>query len=97
MSYLSLACDRVTEKPPPELLALDDPARPSTELVGELERYKHSYLLCYVCGPEGIIVELAEKIGRRVRFAAYPRPRPRSVTCRTTPGHCAARESNRHL
>jgi len=34
-----------------------------TELVGELERYKDSYLLCYVRGPEGIIVELAEKIG----------------------------------
>jgi catechol 2,3-dioxygenase-like lactoylglutathione lyase family enzyme len=33
-----------------------------TELVGELERYKDSYRLCYVRGPEGIIVELAEKI-----------------------------------
>jgi catechol 2,3-dioxygenase-like lactoylglutathione lyase family enzyme len=34
-----------------------------TELVGELERYKDIYRLCYVRGPEGIIVELAEKIG----------------------------------
>ncbi|HEX6665793.1 MAG TPA: VOC family protein [Solirubrobacterales bacterium] len=34
-----------------------------TELVGELVRYKDSYRLCYVRGPEGIIVELAEKIG----------------------------------
>jgi catechol 2,3-dioxygenase-like lactoylglutathione lyase family enzyme len=33
------------------------------ELVGELERYKDIYRLCYVRGPEGIIVELAEKIG----------------------------------
>jgi catechol 2,3-dioxygenase-like lactoylglutathione lyase family enzyme len=33
-----------------------------TELVGELERYENSYRLCYVRGPEGIIVELAEKI-----------------------------------
>jgi catechol 2,3-dioxygenase-like lactoylglutathione lyase family enzyme len=33
------------------------------ELVGELERYKDSYLLCYVRGPEGIIVELAEQLG----------------------------------
>jgi catechol 2,3-dioxygenase-like lactoylglutathione lyase family enzyme len=33
------------------------------ELVGELERYQDSYRLCYVRGPEGIIVELAEKIG----------------------------------
>jgi len=34
-----------------------------TELVGELVRYEDSYWLCYVRGPEGIIVELAEKIG----------------------------------
>jgi catechol 2,3-dioxygenase-like lactoylglutathione lyase family enzyme len=33
------------------------------ELVGELERYKDIYRLCYVRGPEGIIIELAEKIG----------------------------------
>jgi catechol 2,3-dioxygenase-like lactoylglutathione lyase family enzyme len=35
-----------------------------TELVGELERYEASYRLCYVRGPEGIIVELAERVGR---------------------------------
>jgi len=33
------------------------------ELVGELERYKDSYRLCYVRGPEGIIIELTEQIG----------------------------------
>ena len=33
------------------------------ELVGEVERYEESYRLCYVRGPEGIIVELAERIG----------------------------------
>jgi catechol 2,3-dioxygenase-like lactoylglutathione lyase family enzyme len=33
------------------------------ELVGKVERYKDSYRLCYVRGPEGIIVELAEQIG----------------------------------
>jgi catechol 2,3-dioxygenase-like lactoylglutathione lyase family enzyme len=33
------------------------------ELVGELVRYGDSYRLCYVRGPEGIIVELAEPIG----------------------------------
>jgi catechol 2,3-dioxygenase-like lactoylglutathione lyase family enzyme len=33
------------------------------ELVGEVESYKDSYRLCYVRGPEGIIVELAESIG----------------------------------
>ncbi len=34
-----------------------------TELVGEVENYKDTYLLCYVRGPEGIVVELVEKIG----------------------------------
>jgi catechol 2,3-dioxygenase-like lactoylglutathione lyase family enzyme len=33
------------------------------ELVGVVERYGDSYRLCYVRGPEGIIVELAEEIG----------------------------------
>ena len=33
-----------------------------TELVGELEQYENSYRLCYVRGPEGIIIELAERI-----------------------------------
>ena len=33
------------------------------QLVGEVERYENIYRLCYVRGPEGIIVELAEKIG----------------------------------
>src|SRR5918992_4085930 len=31
------------------------------ELVGELENYENSYRLCYVRGPAGTIVELAEK------------------------------------
>ena len=34
------------------------------ELVGEVENYENIYRLCYVRGPEGIILELAEKIGR---------------------------------
>jgi catechol 2,3-dioxygenase-like lactoylglutathione lyase family enzyme len=33
------------------------------ELVGEVESYEDSYRLCYVRGPEGIIVELAEQTG----------------------------------
>jgi catechol 2,3-dioxygenase-like lactoylglutathione lyase family enzyme len=33
------------------------------ELVGEVERYGDSYRLCYLRGPAGIIVELAERIG----------------------------------
>lgn len=33
------------------------------ELMGTLENYENLYKLCYVRGPGGIIVELAEKIG----------------------------------
>jgi catechol 2,3-dioxygenase-like lactoylglutathione lyase family enzyme len=33
------------------------------ELIGELVNYEDIYWLCYVRGPAGIIVELAEKIG----------------------------------
>ncbi|MEU7860708.1 VOC family protein [Nonomuraea sp. NPDC049141] len=32
------------------------------ELVGELARYEDSYRLCYVRGPEGIIIGLAEQL-----------------------------------
>ena len=34
------------------------------DLVGEVVDYGNSYRLCYVRGPEGMIVELAEKLGR---------------------------------
>jgi catechol 2,3-dioxygenase-like lactoylglutathione lyase family enzyme len=33
------------------------------ELVGEVERYEDIYRLCYIRGPEGIIIELAERLG----------------------------------
>jgi catechol 2,3-dioxygenase-like lactoylglutathione lyase family enzyme len=33
------------------------------ELVGEVEDYEGIYRTCYVRGPEGIIVELAERVG----------------------------------
>lgn len=32
------------------------------KLVGEVQQYDDMYLLCYIRGPEGIIVELAEKL-----------------------------------
>ena len=49
-----------------ENLSADVVARLRThgaELVGQLARYEDSYRLCYVRGPEGIIVGLAEQIG----------------------------------
>jgi catechol 2,3-dioxygenase-like lactoylglutathione lyase family enzyme len=33
------------------------------ELVGEIEQYQDIYRLCYLRGPEGVIVELAERLG----------------------------------
>ena len=33
------------------------------ELVGDIEQYEDIFRLCYVRGPEGIIVELGERIG----------------------------------
>ncbi len=33
------------------------------ELLGEVTQYEDKYLLCYVRGPEGIIVALAEQLG----------------------------------
>lgn len=33
------------------------------ELIGEIVQYENMYLLCYLRGPEGIIVALAEEIG----------------------------------
>lgn len=42
-----------------------------TELVGELVRYEDSYRPCYVRGPEGIIIELAEKSADRLRIGGH--------------------------
>lgn len=33
------------------------------ELVGEVVRYKDAYLLCYIRGPEGILIGLAQELG----------------------------------
>jgi catechol 2,3-dioxygenase-like lactoylglutathione lyase family enzyme len=65
------------ENPPPNTLGLhrvmfavddidDTVARlraHGAELVGEVAQYENIYLLCYLRGPAGIIVALAEQIG----------------------------------
>ncbi|WP_200873910.1 hypothetical protein [Dyella japonica] len=33
------------------------------QLVGEVVRYKNAYLLCYIRGPEGLLIGLAQEIG----------------------------------
>ncbi|WP_066299227.1 VOC family protein [Bacillus sp. FJAT-29937] len=35
-----------------------------TEIFSEIQQYEESYKLCYVRGPEGIILELAEKLNK---------------------------------
>jgi predicted enzyme related to lactoylglutathione lyase len=35
------------------------------ELVGEVAQYEDMYRLCYLRGPEGIIVALAQQLGNR--------------------------------
>lgn len=35
------------------------------ELVGEIVRYENSYKLCYIRGSEGILVGLAEELGKK--------------------------------
>jgi hypothetical protein len=39
------------------------------ELVGELAQYEDTYRLCYVRGPEGILIGLAEEIGKWVELS----------------------------
>jgi hypothetical protein len=44
----------------------DTVARPrahGAELLGEVARYENMFLLCYLRGPAGIIIALAEQIG----------------------------------
>jgi predicted enzyme related to lactoylglutathione lyase len=35
------------------------------EVVGEVVQYKDAYRLCYVRGPEGILIGLAEELGQQ--------------------------------
>ena len=54
--HVAFAVDDIDAASPPY-----EPA--ARELVGEVENYEDIYRLCYVRCPEGIIVELAERIG----------------------------------
>src|SRR4051794_13740555 len=61
------------------------------ELVGEIAQYEDIYRLCFLRGPEGIIMGRAEQLSKNIRRS--PRPhygrwgggggRPRPATCRT--------------
>jgi len=42
------------------------------ELVGEITQYKDIYRLCFLRGPEGIIIGLAEELGARLKNEKAP-------------------------
>ena len=45
------------------------------ELVGEVVRYEDTYRLCYIRGPEGILIGLAQELRQRPAASSAP-PRP---------------------
>ena len=69
-TLLTAAADRLTVKLTREMWGTEAQhdevvARLRThgaELVGEVTRYEDAYLLCYIRGPEGIIVALAQPL-----------------------------------
>jgi catechol 2,3-dioxygenase-like lactoylglutathione lyase family enzyme len=44
---------------------LDRLGKLGAQLVGEVVRYENSYKLCYIRGPEGLLIGLAEELGNR--------------------------------
>lgn len=40
-------------------------AKHGAEVVGQVVQYQDAYRLCYIRGPEGILIGLAEELGRR--------------------------------
>ena len=44
---------------------LDRLGKQGAELVGEVVRYENSYKLCYIRGPEGLLIGLAEELGNK--------------------------------
>jgi predicted enzyme related to lactoylglutathione lyase len=40
------------------------------ELVGQVVRYEDSYRLCYIRGPEGVLIGLAQELRRRTSTGA---------------------------
>ena len=77
-AYVSPASSPSTPAAPPSntlglhrlMFAVDDVddavarlSRHGATLVGRIEQYAHAYRLCYLRGPDGIIVALAQEIG----------------------------------
>jgi catechol 2,3-dioxygenase-like lactoylglutathione lyase family enzyme len=45
------------------------------ELVGQVVQYQDVYRLCYLRGPEGILLGLAQELGRKKRRRTQPAPK----------------------
>jgi hypothetical protein len=43
----------------------DHRGAPVNALVGEVVRYENMYRLCYIRGPEGVLIGLAEQLGQQ--------------------------------
>ena len=44
---------------------LDRLRKRGAQLVGDVVQYENSYRLCYIRGPEGILIGLAEQLGNK--------------------------------
>jgi len=44
---------------------LDRLRKRGAQLVGDVVQYEHAYRLCYIRGPEGILIGLAEQLGNK--------------------------------
>ena len=44
------------------------------QLVGDLVQYEEAYRLCYIRGPEGLLIGLAEELGKGVPTSSEERP-----------------------
>src|SRR3981189_320116 len=44
---------------------LAPPGKRGAELVGEVVQYEDTYRLCYIRGPEGILIGLAQELGQQ--------------------------------
>jgi predicted enzyme related to lactoylglutathione lyase len=44
---------------------LDRLRKRGAQLVGDVVQYENSYRLCYIRGPEGLLIGLAEELGNK--------------------------------
>ena len=58
-----LGCDSTTAQHYGEIKTLLREKGRGAQLVGEVVQYEDSYRLCYIRGPEGLLIGLAEQLG----------------------------------